>query len=201
MPIHAPGRRDRNNRLNRGTGRKIAAFLSLTAMVDMFSVLTVFLLNYNTTGELVDVPKDVRLPPAAETKELKPAHIVVISQNEVILDKQRVATLNEVKAQSDWMIPKLYQVLRVEIEKDKIKAREGLRDALRTAVKGPVPAPQTKQGDERWRKISIQADKEVDMLTLKKVMFTVTQAGGQEINFAVTKQSVEEMGLVVRPGG
>jgi biopolymer transport protein ExbD len=36
-------------------------------------------------------------------------------------------------------------------------------------------------------KITIQADKSVDFLTVKKVMYTVTEAGIAEINFAVIK--------------
>ncbi|MES2857036.1 MAG: adventurous gliding motility protein S, partial [Bdellovibrionota bacterium] len=63
MPIYAPGRRDRHNRPLKGSGRKIVAMLSLTAMVDMFTVLAVFLLqNYQTTGEIIELSEEVVLP-------------------------------------------------------------------------------------------------------------------------------------------
>ena len=37
-------------------------------------------------------------------------------------------------------------------------------------------------------KLTIQADKTVDFLSVKKIMYTVTEAGIQEINFAVLKK-------------
>ncbi|MEK7356260.1 MAG: adventurous gliding motility protein S, partial [Bdellovibrionota bacterium] len=60
MAIYAPGRRDRHNRPERSTSRSVMAHLSLTAMVDMFTVLAVFLLqNYQTTGEVIDITDNV----------------------------------------------------------------------------------------------------------------------------------------------
>ena len=45
MPIFTPGKRDRSNRKVGATQRSAVAVLSLTAMVDMFTVLAVFLLQ------------------------------------------------------------------------------------------------------------------------------------------------------------
>ena len=57
MAIHAPGRRARNNKRAMGPKRNAVASLSLTALVDMFTVLTIFLLqNYNSTGEVIHIP-------------------------------------------------------------------------------------------------------------------------------------------------
>src|SRR3990167_2014447 len=100
MAIFRPGQRYRNHNIlkRRGGKRGVTAMLSLTAMVDMFTVLVIFLLqNYNTTGEILFIPKEVVLPKAANVKELKPAFVVTISNKEVLLDKTRVATFDEVK--------------------------------------------------------------------------------------------------------
>ena len=40
---------------------------------------------------------------------------------------------------------------------------------------------------EAWRKVTIQADKQIDYLTLKKIMYSIYEAGGGPINFAVAK--------------
>src|ERR1022692_896074 len=106
MPIYVPGKRDvrRKNRLN-NSKRTIITGLSLTSTVDMFTILVVFLLqNYSSTGEIIYIPKDVKLPKASQVKELKPAHIVTLTQTDVVLDKDTVAKLDAVKAQKDWMI-------------------------------------------------------------------------------------------------
>ena len=46
---------------------------------------------------------------------------------------------------------------------------------------------ETEEDPNAWSKVTIQADKGIDFLTVKKVMYTVTEAGAGEINFAVTK--------------
>jgi biopolymer transport protein ExbD len=37
----------------------------------------------------------------------------------------------------------------------------------------------------QFRRVTVQADKKIDFLTIKKIMYTVTEAGAEEINFAV----------------
>ena len=44
-----------------------------------------------------------------------------------------------------------------------------------------------------WKKITIQSDKDIDFLTVKKVMYTVSEAGAGEINFAVIKKSDKDV--------
>ena len=36
-----------------------------------------------------------------------------------------------------------------------------------------------------FRQVTLQADKDTDFLTVKKIMYTLTEAGASEINFAV----------------
>jgi biopolymer transport protein ExbD len=192
MAIFRPGERHRyHNILKKNRGKRgVTAMLSLTAMVDMFTVLVIFLLqNYNTTGEVLFIPKEVVLPKAANVKELKPAFVVTISNKEILLDKTRVATFDEVKGNEEWMIKNLFEPLKAAL--DKAKAEREL--SLRGKVKGVVDNArgQAEPDENLWRKITIQSDKDVDFLTVKKVMFTVTEAGAGEINFAVMKRTNE----------
>ncbi|WP_413558439.1 ExbD/TolR family protein [Bdellovibrio sp. HCB209] len=170
--------------------RGVTAVLSLTAMVDMFTVLVIFLLqNYNTTGDILYMPKEVTLPKAASVKELKPAHVVTISNKEIVLDKDTVATFDEVQATGpdDWNIPKLKDQLAAALAKSKADYEAKLQNKIRNAV--DQTKGQNTEDPNAWSKVTIQADKGIDFLTVKKVMFTVTEAGAGEINFAVTKNS------------
>lgn len=191
MPIYVPGKRDprHKNRIIIAK-RTIVTGLSLTSMVDMFTILVVFLLqNYSSTGEILNIPKDVHLPKAAQVKELKPAHVVTVTSDSVILDKDTVADLKEVKAQKDWMIPALRERLVAALQQDELNYKRALSDRVKDALPGgkkDVPA------QESLKKITVQADKDMDFLTIKKVMFTVTEAGAAEINFAVMKKVEEE---------
>src|SRR6185437_10611303 len=104
MAIFVPGRRDRHNSRTGKTARSVVVMLSLTAMVDMFTVLVVFLLqNYNTTGQVIYIPKQVKLPEAHSVKELKTSNVVILSEDGIMLNKIQIDSLADIKAQSDWM--------------------------------------------------------------------------------------------------
>lgn len=189
MPIYAPGKRYvRCSRVmdSGKSKRSIVAMLSLTAMVDMFTVLTIFLLqNYNATGAVIHIPEKVILPKASAVKELAPAHVVTVTPDFVMLDNNQIVEYTEVKDQRDWMIRPLYNRVRDALQKDELEYRQSLKQTLKDVVN-----PEDKQAlkEEQLRKITVQADKDIDFLTIKKVMFTVTEAGSREINFAVVQE-------------
>lgn len=187
MPIYAPGRRDRHNRPLRSGKRSAVAMLSLTAMVDMFTVLAVFLLqNYQTTGEVIEISDDVVLPQASAVKELKPAHVVVISKEKIMLDKDIVASFVQVKEQQEWRIDGLFNLLQQRFRESEAKRNALGLGQIRDAVQETKPDAQ-KADPEDDRRITVQADKSIDFLTVKKVMMTLTDAGASQINFAVIK--------------
>ena len=190
MPIFQPGVRFRyHNVLKRRKGkRSVTAILSLTAMVDMFTVLAIFLLqSYDVKDFVVYTPKEVVLPKASSIKELKPAFVVTVSSKEVLLDKDVVTTFTEVKSQSDWLIQKLYDKVKEALVKSKADFELKNKNKIRAVVD---PSGKIEPEDlNAWRKITIQSDKDIDFLTVKKIMYTVSEAGAGEINFAVTKKN------------
>lgn len=189
MAIFRPGQRHRNHNIlkRRGNKRSVTAILSLTAMVDMFTVLAVFLLqNYNTTGEILYIPKEVTLPKANRVIDLKPSLVVTISPKELLIDNTRIASFDEVKDSKSWVIPSLRDQARIYLEKAKTEQEAKLQSKLAKVVSKTL-------GDESvdlnaWKKVTIQADKTIDFLTLKKIMYSVYEAGGGPINFAVSKE-------------
>ncbi len=188
MPIHAPGKRVHGKRQK--SGRKVVAMLSLTAMVDMFTVLTVFLLqNYNTTGQVIHIPKEVTLPKASEVKELSPARVVTISSKDLLIDDKKISDFQTVKDTQGWVVPVLRDRLKQVLAEDKAKAEKDLGKKLRDAVRG-----KNKKGEEEdkidrpWTRVTVQSDKDMEVGILKKVMATVMEAGVAEINFAVAKK-------------
>jgi biopolymer transport protein ExbD len=201
MPIHAPGKRDRRHRTKPKSGG-IGASLSLTPMVDMFTILVIFLLqNYSSTGEVLYIPKEVQLPKASQIKELKPAHVVIITAVDVILDKETIVKADQIKEQKDWMIPALRDRLVQLLREDDIKARQAVAQTISKNLPGVIRPNSTPLPDESRRKITVQADKNIDFLTVKKVMFTVTESGASEINFAVLKKEGTVVAPVTAPAG
>ncbi len=189
MAIFRPGQRHRYHNIlkRRASKRGVTAILSLTAMVDMFTVLVIFLLqNYNTTGEILYIPKEVTLPKANRVSDLKPSLVVTVSSKEVLIDRTVVATFDEVKAATNWVIPNLRDQARVILEKAKADQDAKIQNRLRNIVDKTLGNEEL--DPNAWRKVTIQADKAIDYLTLKKIMYSVYEAGGGPINFAVAKE-------------
>ncbi len=188
MAIYRPGERHRYHKIlsKRKSKRGVTAVLSLTAMVDMFTVLVIFLLqNYSATGEILYMPKEVVLPKANRVNELKPSVVVTVSSKEVLIDRTSVATFDEVKNSVEWTIPALRDQVRVILEKAKYDQETKLQNKVRNVVDKTLG----KDVDDpnAWRKVTLQADKNIDYLTMKKVMYSIYEAGGGPINFAVSK--------------
>lgn len=194
MPIHVPGYRTRYGKKSRGSKRNAVVMLNMTAMVDMFTVLCVFLLqNYATTNQVLPMPEKVDLPSAHEVKELAPSNVVLIAQDGIMLNNVKVAEFRAVKEQTEWEITPLIELLKKAIV-DGEAHKKSLGSQIRTAVNDAKQLPKQVEIDD-FRKITVQSDKNVDFLTVKKVMYSVTEAGMQEINFAVLKKPVESTQL------
>lgn len=199
MAIYAPGKRDRRNRrLGKGK-RNILVVLSLTAMVDMFTVLVVFLLQ-NFKVDAIKLKQNVPLPKASAVKKLQPATVVVITQEKVFLDDEPVADFTNVKEQPDWVVQALKEGLVARLEERKKENESNLRDQIKSVISssndGRTPEEIEKEEKEKrrsWGRVTVQADKEIDFLTVKKILYTITDAGATMINFAVTQKSKKEL--------
>lgn len=173
--IHKPGPRLRKYvplRFVRGGGhgkRNISADLNLTSLVDMLTILVVFLLQlFSASGELLTVQKNIKLPDAKNFKDLEGAPIIAISIDSVTLDGRSVASAEQLKKDesADWKIVDLHDQLVT----------------LKNNFKLLHPS------DPFTGMVNVQADKAVDFKVIKKVMYTCGQAGYQNVNFAVQQK-------------
>jgi len=149
-------------------GRKSSyAELNLTSMVDMLTILVVFLLQtFSASGELLTVSKNITLPEAINYKDLEQAPIIAVSRDSVTLNGDPKADSQELSRENtvDWKIPQLHDDLVV----------------LKNNFKLLHPNP------EDWKGLVIvQADKNIDFKVIKKVMYTCAVAGYNNVNFAV----------------
>lgn len=90
--------------------RLIIAALTLTSMVDMFSLLVIFLLQtFSTSPELVMVTKGLSLPSAQTGRELEDAPVLSISKDGVFLDQKPVGKVSQIMADPTPLMEKLAQ--------------------------------------------------------------------------------------------
>lgn len=80
-----------------GMKRAVIAGLMLTPMVDMFSLLVIFLLqSFSASPEMIYVGKNITLPNAVSGIELADAAVLSISSEGVVLDQKSVGTIDQV---------------------------------------------------------------------------------------------------------
>ena len=183
MPIYAPG--IRKGHYVQNIKRDVVAVLQLTAMVDMFTVLVVFLLqNYASTDQILPIAEKIALPQAKEVKTLKPSHVVILSDGIVTLNEDVLGSLKDQTSDEQWVFPplkrKITELLQI--------AQEGGSNFLLAQLKRVQEDPED-EGliKEALFRVTIQADEKTNFLEIKKIMYTLTDAGVKEMNFAVIK--------------
>lgn len=185
MPIYAPGIRAKKGSLSQSLKRDVVAVLQLTAMVDMFTVLVVFLLqNYAVTNQILPISEEIALPQAKEVKTLKPSHVVILSQGVVTLNEHSLGDLAEQTSESEWVFPPLKQKMEELLELSRSGGSNFLLAQLKQIQKDSEDESLVKEAPFR---VTIQADETTEFLDIKKIMYTLTSAGVREMNFAVIK--------------
>ena len=154
-----------------GHGAKsVYAELNLTSMVDMLTILVVFLLQtFSASGELTMVSKNIVLPEAQNFRDLERAPVVGVSKDSVTLDGRPMANAESLNAENtvDWKITDLHDQLVT----------------LKNNFKLLHPT-ETFNGA-----VIVQADRSVDFKVIKKVLYTCAVAGYNNVNFAVNQKT------------
>jgi biopolymer transport protein ExbD len=71
--------------------RSVHAELLLTALIDAFSILVIFLLmSFSSTGEILPLSKEMQLPTAAMTEALTKQPVVKVEQGRMFLDEKEI---------------------------------------------------------------------------------------------------------------
>lgn len=198
MAIHHPGSRAGSGvalksireSIIHGGGKGIFATLNVVPMIDLFTMLVLFLIaQFSAAGELMMMNPNVAMPKASAHVELARAPMVALtktdsnSPGDLLFENQRLMSLadvNEVKY-PDWDIKPLGMVL--DCFMDSNKGAVGT-DCWRNSAWG---AQQKASNDKQKsnRKIIIQSDRTVPFKIVKMVMATCGRHQFREPNFAV----------------
>ncbi len=172
MPIKPPGKRLGTHvalklakKQMRARGKRTQfASLMLTSMVDMFTLLVIFLLsNFSASGDLILSAKDITLPKAVSTTALERATVIAVSPRSVTVEGEKVGDSADIMRDEDP---------RIAAMTDKLIDRKRKITQLMGA-------------DKFKGNVIIQADGEVDFKLIKKVMYSATEAGYGAFQYAV----------------
>jgi biopolymer transport protein ExbD len=175
MPIVTPGKRPAK-RLERSKvlGGKVVrgkkstnAELNVVPMVDMMTMLVIFLLQqFSSTGEVLYMQKDIKLPDAQHGQMIEVAPVVAISADQIVVTGVKVADVLDLDRDPGYLnIPALEERLR-----DEKKRWEFIHKSDPTSKWDGV--------------VNIQADKAVPFRIVKRVMYSCGVAGYFNVNFA-----------------
>ena len=150
-------------------GRRGATMdMNLVSLIDVFTILIFFLLSSAAGVETLVSPKAVNLPLAMAEKAPKQTVLLVVAGDDILVDGRRVASVAQVMAAPDDVIPALKAELDVL----------GTRQAVRAENKADQQA------------VTIMADKQMPYSLLRKVMFTCARANFADVAFAVRRRDV-----------
>lgn len=107
---------DRKNKASKHK-RVIVAGLMLTSMVDMFSLLVIFLLqSFSNSPEVMAMSKGIVLPPAMSAQAPIDAPVVAISGVDVLLDQKWVGETAKTLENPQALIDKLNELKNIWIQ-------------------------------------------------------------------------------------
>jgi biopolymer transport protein ExbD len=148
----------------------VSTGLTLTALVDLFTNLVLFLL-YNFAGEASAIPSAERMKLPESLAQLTPhtTLTIIITQSDILLDGIKVAEVGPVMNEEDLLIPALKKEMDYAAEKGKYFAS--------------LNAGKPFEG-----RVTILGDKHIPFRLLEKVMYTCSQAEFSQIDLAVIQK-------------
>jgi biopolymer transport protein ExbD len=147
--------------------RKKLPGLNLTSLMDVFTILVFFLLFNSGAGEVLETPRQIKLPESVvETKPRESTVVIMINRDSVVVQGKAVISTPELlNAEGDVIAPITEQLKYLE--------RSIIGDSTRAAAS---------------KEVTILADKKIPFSVLKKVMSTCTNSGYGKISLAVIQK-------------
>lgn len=154
--------------------RQVVPKLSLTSLMDVFTILVFFLLVNSANTEVLETPKQITLPASVTEKKPRETVVVFISPSEVTVQGERVASPAEIEAAASPLVPGIATRLG-----------ELKQNVIGTSTKAIADS----------QEITILADRTVPFTVIKRVMSTCTNEGYARISLAVLQKSSSETQL------
>jgi biopolymer transport protein ExbD len=159
----------RARRMARHHGKhKAVATLNLTSLMDIFTILLIFLLvNNNNAAKLPD-NQDIQLPESIAQELPTEVLTIQVSPMDIIVEGQKIADTESVRNQEERTVAALVEELN-------FRASQGLAIS-----------------PDEDREIMILADRSVPYAVIKKLMRSCMETPYTQVAFAVLKVAEEE---------
>ena len=157
----------RMKRMARNQGKHKPSGIMLTSLMDVFTVLVLYLLVNQGAGVEIAAPKSIKLPDSVVETIPRPTVVMMVSATDVVVQGEHVATIAEVLASKEDYIGAVRDRM-IELKKRVI----GLNA----------------QAVDDSTEVTIMADRGVPFKVLKKLMSSSSSAGYSKISLAVNQK-------------
>ncbi|MDJ0701553.1 MAG: biopolymer transporter ExbD [Woeseiaceae bacterium] len=158
----------RIKRMSRNRGK--ITKMNLTSLMDVFTILVFFLLVNSGSVELVEAPKNVKLPESRVETKPRETVVIFVSPQDVLVQGEVVANVADIfegkPGTTDPIIARLAE----------------LRDNI---------VGQSTMAVAESQEVTILADKQVPFLVIRKIMSTCTDEGYENVSLAVIQKPTQ----------
>lgn len=156
----------RIKRMDRSS-RKAVAALSLTSLMDVFTILVLYLLVNQSSGTVLDPPKEIKLPDSIVETQPRETLLVSVSDEQVVVGGVVTTTVQEIlENKDDVIVP--------------------IRDRMAQIKESTISTD--KQAAAQETEVTIMANRGVHFKVMKRVMTSCTAAGFTKISLAVNQK-------------
>jgi biopolymer transport protein ExbD len=150
------------------TKRNRMGALNLTSLMDVFTILVLYLLVNQSAVEVVEPPKDIKLPDSVVEAKPKQTVVMMVSEQQILIQGNPVASYEEVLNNKSGVV-------------------ESVRVTLRR-LKDNVIGVNT-EAVAKSNEVTIMAHRTVPFKVLKTLMSSCTSAGYSTISLAVNQKA------------
>jgi len=163
--------RHRRERRGRRSGAPTSGSVNLISMMDILTVLLLFLLKSYVAGDVMVPAPGVHLPGSTADAPPPSSVVVAIARGEIMVGGEHAASMQEALQGEGLEIGPLSARLQaIQAQQDEIARLRGSKpDSVRT--------------------VTIQGDRNIEFKVLQKVMYTLGQNGYENISLAVLQKS------------
>jgi biopolymer transport protein ExbD len=160
-----------NRRMKRmSRSRKKTLGLNLTSLMDVFTILVFFLLFNSSSGDVLDAPKEIKLPDSIVEGKPRETVVIMVAPDIVLVQGQLVANTAELfNAREELVTGVAKELLQLDRRIIGINTKEAVES----------------------KEVTILADRTIPFTVLKKIMSTCTSVGYGKISLAVIQKATQ----------
>lgn len=157
----------RLKRMARAKRNRMGA-LNLTSLMDVFTILVLYLLVNQSAVEVVEPPKDIKLPDSVVETKPKQTVVMMVSEQHILIQGEPVASYDEVLNNKTGVVEPVRATLQ--------RLKENVIGLNTEAV-------------AKSNEVTIMAHRTVPFKVLKTLMSSCTSAGYSTISLAVNQKA------------